>query len=295
MDLSGTMQGAGGVGGLLSESQLITSNPITFNSFSPTYDGNGNISEYLASNGSVAAHFEYDPFGNTVVNTEMAVQFTYRFSTKPLDAESGTYYYGYRYYDPSTGRWPSRDPIGEDGGMNLYAFVGNDGVYRCDFIGLACKCCDVPTRCKIDVTWTKGSAASAGFAPVGTKLPNGAVTVQGDAGFVVQVFAKVVLTHLDNLDISDCKLHQKASNTSTRNDLVKYTPHDIDAGTSYEDKPGIRFVANVSENVTVTGGFKATVTVSGVDEANLKKEWGFDYQFDIKNPPKAAVNNTNPQ
>ena len=46
-------------------------------------------------------------------------------------------YYGYRYYDPKTGRWPSRDPIGEEGGMNLYGFVGNDGVNWIDFLGLA--------------------------------------------------------------------------------------------------------------------------------------------------------------
>jgi RHS repeat-associated protein len=43
--------------------------------------------------------------------------------------------YGYRYYDPLTGRWPSRDPIEEEGGMNLYGFVGNDGVDRTDFLG----------------------------------------------------------------------------------------------------------------------------------------------------------------
>ena len=44
--------------------------------------------------------------------------------------------YGYRYYDPVTGRWPSRDPIGEEGGMNLYGFVGNDGVNGMDVWGL---------------------------------------------------------------------------------------------------------------------------------------------------------------
>jgi RHS repeat-associated protein len=44
--------------------------------------------------------------------------------------------YLYRYYDPLTGRWPSRDQIEEDGGVNLYGFVGNDGVDRCDFVGL---------------------------------------------------------------------------------------------------------------------------------------------------------------
>ncbi len=45
-------------------------------------------------------------------------------------------YYGYRYYDPETGRWPSRDPIEERGGVNLYGFVGNDGVNRWDNLGL---------------------------------------------------------------------------------------------------------------------------------------------------------------
>jgi RHS repeat-associated protein len=44
--------------------------------------------------------------------------------------------YGYRYYDPLTGRWPSRDPIGEEGGMNLYGFVRNDGVGYWDRFGL---------------------------------------------------------------------------------------------------------------------------------------------------------------
>jgi RHS repeat-associated protein len=129
------MQGAGGVGGMLSESSLITSNPITFNSSYPTYDGNGNVSEYLNSTGQVTAHFEYDPFGNTVVNTDTSNQFAYRFSTKPLAFATGLYYYGYRYYDPLTGRWPSRDPIEERGGVNLYGFVGNDGVNKWDYLG----------------------------------------------------------------------------------------------------------------------------------------------------------------
>jgi RHS repeat-associated protein len=43
--------------------------------------------------------------------------------------------YGYRYYDPVTGRWPSRDPIEERGGINLYGFVGNDGVNKWDILG----------------------------------------------------------------------------------------------------------------------------------------------------------------
>jgi RHS repeat-associated protein len=60
----------------------------------------------------------------------------YRFSTKPLDAADGLYYYGFRYYNPSTGRWLSRDPIGERGGRNLYGMVGNGPIDRWDLLGL---------------------------------------------------------------------------------------------------------------------------------------------------------------
>ncbi len=45
------------------------------------------------------------------------------------------YYYGYRYYEPNRGSWPSRDPIEERGGVNLYGFVENDGVGRIDILG----------------------------------------------------------------------------------------------------------------------------------------------------------------
>jgi len=47
----------------------------------------------------------------------------------------GTAYYGYRWYDPLTGRWPSRDPIEEEGGVNLYGFVDNNGINSVDPFG----------------------------------------------------------------------------------------------------------------------------------------------------------------
>ena len=54
----------------------------------------------------------------------------------PKPKTMGVTYYGYRYYDPVTGRWPSRDPIGERGGVNLYGFIGNNGVNKWDRLGL---------------------------------------------------------------------------------------------------------------------------------------------------------------
>jgi hypothetical protein len=40
------------------------------------------------------------------------------------------------HYDPNIGRWLSRDPVAERGGVNLYQFVGNDGVNSWDYLGL---------------------------------------------------------------------------------------------------------------------------------------------------------------
>jgi RHS repeat-associated protein len=48
-------------------------------------------------------------------------------------------YYGYRWYDPATGRWPSRDPIEERGGMNLYGINNNNAVTFVDYLGLEAK------------------------------------------------------------------------------------------------------------------------------------------------------------
>jgi len=64
------------------------------------------------------------------------------------ETASGVLFYGFRYMDPETGRWPSRDPIGEWGGLNLYGFVGNDGVNSWDYLGLSDdKCDNVGDRC----------------------------------------------------------------------------------------------------------------------------------------------------
>jgi RHS repeat-associated protein len=57
-------------------------------------------------------------------------------SRRDYEPASGVRNYGFRYYSPELGRWPSRDPIGERGGLNLYGMVGNDPVNRWDYLGL---------------------------------------------------------------------------------------------------------------------------------------------------------------
>jgi RHS repeat-associated protein len=135
LDLSQSLQGAGGVGGLLVAEKVSTGNT---DEYYPTYDGNGNVSEFINSSGTQVPHYEDDAFGNQLSLSSGSLKdlFAHRFSTKYHDEETGFYYYGYRYYDPVTGRWPSRDPIEERGGINLYGMVGNDAVGRWDYLGL---------------------------------------------------------------------------------------------------------------------------------------------------------------
>ena len=75
----------------------------------------------------LTARYEYGPFGEVIRATgPMAEANPFRFSTKYQDAETDLLYYGYRYYRADTGRWLSRDPIMEHGGLNLYGFVLNN-------------------------------------------------------------------------------------------------------------------------------------------------------------------------
>jgi len=131
-DLSGTLHGAGGVGGLLAS----VDNSGT--AYSYLYDANGNVTQVVKStDGSVAAHYEYDPYGNlTSSHGEYAAGNPFRFSTKYKDNETGLVYYGFRDYDPELGRWVSRDPIEEQGGLSLYSFISQNPINSIDYLGL---------------------------------------------------------------------------------------------------------------------------------------------------------------
>jgi RHS repeat-associated protein len=133
LDLSGSLQGAGGVGG------LICVNNATNGAHFAAFDGNGNVMALVnATNGTVSANFEYGPFGELLRATgPMANATPFRFSTKYLDDETDLLYYGFRYYVPTSGRWLNMDPIGERGGWNIYAFVGNAPSSRTDLLGQA--------------------------------------------------------------------------------------------------------------------------------------------------------------
>ncbi len=148
LDLSGTLQGAGGIGGLLAMTHPLPGLP-------PNYyyraDLNGNIVTMINTNELIVAKYLYEPFGKVIaMNGPMASVNRYRFSSKEAHEPSGLVYYGYRYYEPWLQRWPNRDPINEPGfklltrsggtinwdeERNLYAFLRNNSVNNVDPLG----------------------------------------------------------------------------------------------------------------------------------------------------------------
>ena len=153
IDLSGTLQGAGGVGGLLAVSR---NGQLYF----PTFDNNGNVTKYIDESGNVVAAYEYDDFGRTISQSGPLVDFfRHRFSTKYYDPETGLYYYGYRFYAPEWRIWLNRDPIEELDCFNLYSALANNLISRIDPLGEAVKVTMNPNpirKSKIDLG--KGSA-----------------------------------------------------------------------------------------------------------------------------------------
>ena len=137
-DLSGSLEGAGGVGGLVLLEDWRTG---TAQRHFYTYDGNGNVMGLIdltdIGDPRVSAEYEYGPFGEALrVSGPLGQSNPFRFSSKFADYLSGLVYYGYRYYQPATGRWLSRDPIGIRGGINLYGMCRNDAVNAWDPRGL---------------------------------------------------------------------------------------------------------------------------------------------------------------
>jgi RHS repeat-associated protein len=171
-DFSGTEQGAGNAPVAKRSGRLSEANPkgrkgprvggllaVSYDGefYVPIYGGNGNIMGYVDESGAFAAKFEYDPYGDVVSIEDVlsapmpsldgspvpipvglrGEDFSFGFSTKYHDREVDLIAYQLRSYSPRLGRWVNRDPIEEEGGLNLYAFCDNDAIASIDSLELS--------------------------------------------------------------------------------------------------------------------------------------------------------------
>jgi RHS repeat-associated protein len=114
-------------------------------------DGLGNVTEITDGSGNLVEQYTYDVYGKptirdgvTNVLSASAIGNRLMFNARDRDPDTLLYNYRYRYYSPGLGRfvqpdpsiWPNRDPIEEEGGINLYTYVGNNPVTFIDPLGL---------------------------------------------------------------------------------------------------------------------------------------------------------------
>jgi RHS repeat-associated protein len=97
-------------------------------------DQRGNVIAARSGTNTVGT-WSYDAWGVQTTNTGAYVS-RFLFSSKELDRSTGLYHYGFRDYAPELKRWISADPLGEVGGLNLYAFCDNDPINAVDPDGL---------------------------------------------------------------------------------------------------------------------------------------------------------------
>jgi RHS repeat-associated protein len=275
-DLSNTMQGAGGVGGLLMTS-LITNNSIS-NNFFPLYDGNGNVTEYIDQTGAVTVHFEYDAFGNTtnrVTNNPITNNLTYRFSSKPLDATTGLYYYGYRFYDPRIGRWLNRDPIAEKGGFNLYGFVRNNQINKIDIIGLS-ENCDGSWEVALNdlINWTVGDTDPA--------ITYGSNSQQNQYLRSSDSVQKLRSYFLNKNKKAPCKEWEGVTNYAE-----DFKPWDSNFWSDM-DNGVMQFVGSFSAEIRVISSTTTSQTISTRAGAQICEETRIRVEFSISNPTTIA-------
>ena len=98
-------------------------------------DALGSTLALTDSTGAVKTEYRYEPYGATTSVGE-AIGNAFQYTGRENDG-TGLYYYRARYYDPGKGRFTQSDPIGLDGGINTYAYVGGNPVSNTDPTGLA--------------------------------------------------------------------------------------------------------------------------------------------------------------
>jgi RHS repeat-associated protein len=116
-------------------------NGSAWSSYYYSRDHLGSVREVMNSNGTLAARYDFDPYGKRSVQYEASGYVCDLGYTGHITQESGVGGQGeivltlFRAYDPQLGRWLSADPIGEVGGMNLYAYVNGNPLNYVDLTG----------------------------------------------------------------------------------------------------------------------------------------------------------------
>src|SRR5262249_19632267 len=90
-------------------------------------DGLGSITSLANGTGSLTQAYTFDSFGKQTASSGSLTN-PFQYTARESDSETGLYYYRGRYYDQTTGRFLSEDPIGFRGGIDFYPYTRNSPV-----------------------------------------------------------------------------------------------------------------------------------------------------------------------
>jgi RHS repeat-associated protein len=177
-------QWGAGIDNLLSFTTYTTGNkPIA--TYFPLKDQLNSILCLVTADGTVVESYEYDAYGNTKIFDadgkqldHSAIGNRYMFQGREYDEATKLYNFRARWYDPETGRWLSKDPIGIAGGLNQYIFIGNNPVNFRDPSGLRAY---VAPRTQGNGGRVTGYQTGTGKASSASEAAFGATTALGDA------------------------------------------------------------------------------------------------------------------
>lgn len=184
-----------------------------------TRDHLSSIREMTDSTGAIRARYDYDPYGRrTKVQGDLEAEFG--FTGHYVHAASGLNLTLFRVYDTNLGRWLSRDPIGERGGINLYGYVNNNPVNYADPDG---KFAIVPVLIASAVGIVVVTAIWAGYSltkgdAIALTMPGIPLSIYGPKYYKYSEAARSVLRYHE-------KVHQQQSpfkGTSAEREMEAY-------------------------------------------------------------------------
>lgn len=213
--------------------------------------------------GVVVWDVEFDPFGNELPGGVKTVANNLRFPGQYFDQETGLHYNYFRDYDPRTGRYIQADPIGLEGGINLYPYALNNSLRYIDPTGLDVTIVIGRTTYTsksivgtIDVTSTTTNKTFSGYTLENVKPPNPSLPVPPGTYQAYVREKKIQL--IDVPDASDIQIHIGnepkdvkgcfAVGTSTSRDWV---------GSSS------KAMERINEIISIDGTGKITITING--------------------------------